>query len=173
MKKSLKSDNQNAPWYKHRWPWILMAGPATVVVAGIVTAGLAVKTWDGLVADDYYKQGLSINKTKNRETSAKEAGISAEISRSGRITQVMLRAKAPGFTPPESLVLRLVHPTRNGLDQQISLIKLSDGVYRGGFKVEPQGRFNIQLEDESAQWRLSGEWKMVDSDESIMLLPPN
>ena len=39
------------PWYFHRWPWILMAGPAAVVAAGIVTAVLAVATADPVVAD--------------------------------------------------------------------------------------------------------------------------
>ncbi len=29
------------PWYREPWPWILMAGPATVVVAGLITAWLA------------------------------------------------------------------------------------------------------------------------------------
>ena len=36
------------PWYRERWPWILMAGPATVVVAGLFTAWLAVRSDDGL-----------------------------------------------------------------------------------------------------------------------------
>ena len=35
---TLRSDNQ--PWYKHRWPWILIAGPATVVVAGVIAYAL-------------------------------------------------------------------------------------------------------------------------------------
>ena len=33
---TLRGDKQ--PWYKERWPWILMAGPAIVVVAGVTTA---------------------------------------------------------------------------------------------------------------------------------------
>ena len=37
------------PWYKERWPWILMAGPAAVIVAGIVTVWLAVVSNDGAV----------------------------------------------------------------------------------------------------------------------------
>ena len=39
------------PWYRHRWPWILMAGPAIVVVAGIATAVIAVATADTIVTD--------------------------------------------------------------------------------------------------------------------------
>jgi len=25
------------PWYRHRWPWLLMAGPLAVLVAGFIT----------------------------------------------------------------------------------------------------------------------------------------
>ena len=55
------------PWYREPWPWLLMAGPAAVVVAGFATLWLAVSSNDGLVADDYYKQGLAINQTLQRE----------------------------------------------------------------------------------------------------------
>ena len=34
------------PWYREPWPWLLMAGPAAVVVAGLITAWIAVKTDD-------------------------------------------------------------------------------------------------------------------------------
>ena len=49
------------PWYKERWPWILMSGPATVIVAGIVTMWIAFATADTLVVDDYYLRGITIN----------------------------------------------------------------------------------------------------------------
>jgi hypothetical protein len=39
------------PWYRHRWPWLLMSGPAIVVVAGIATTIIAVRTADPMVAD--------------------------------------------------------------------------------------------------------------------------
>lgn len=39
------------PWYRHRWPWFLMAGPCTVIVAGTITTIIAVKTADPMVAN--------------------------------------------------------------------------------------------------------------------------
>ena len=38
---TLRSSDSN-PWYKERWPWLLMAGPAIVIVAGFITAWLAI-----------------------------------------------------------------------------------------------------------------------------------
>ena len=39
------------PWYREPWPWILMAGPAVVVGAGIATTVIAVRTADPMVAN--------------------------------------------------------------------------------------------------------------------------
>ncbi|RPI42555.1 MAG: hypothetical protein EHM59_17550, partial [Betaproteobacteria bacterium] len=49
------------PWYREPWPWLLMAAPAAAVLAGAVTLALAIQSYDGLVAEDYYKQGLAVN----------------------------------------------------------------------------------------------------------------
>ena len=61
------------PWYREPWPWILMAGPVAAVVAGAITLWIAVTHQDALVADDYYKQGLAINRTLDRQTAAATA----------------------------------------------------------------------------------------------------
>ena len=50
------------PWYREPWPWILMSGPAAVLIAGAATLWLAFTSSDGLVADDYYVRGLQINR---------------------------------------------------------------------------------------------------------------
>ncbi|GAB3767128.1 hypothetical protein GCM10028796_27770 [Ramlibacter monticola] len=52
-----------APWWKYGHVWLLIAGPATVVVAGFVTAWIAVKSPDPVVEADYYRRGIEINKT--------------------------------------------------------------------------------------------------------------
>ncbi|MCE1249878.1 MAG: FixH family protein [Comamonadaceae bacterium] len=51
------------PWWKYGHVWMLIAGPAIVVVAGFVTLWLAVRQPDPVIAEDYYRQGLEINKT--------------------------------------------------------------------------------------------------------------
>ncbi len=53
----------------HFWALIftyMWAGPLTVIVASVFTLWLAVRSEDGLVADDYYKRGLAINQTLAR-----------------------------------------------------------------------------------------------------------
>ncbi|MGE3346753.1 MAG: FixH family protein [Ramlibacter sp.] len=52
-----------APWWRHGYVWLVISGPALVVVAALATAFIAVTHPDALVAEDYYRQGIEINKT--------------------------------------------------------------------------------------------------------------
>jgi hypothetical protein len=54
--------NESKPWWKHGHVWLLISGPAIVVVAGLVTAWIAAATPDPVVVEDYYRKGLEINK---------------------------------------------------------------------------------------------------------------
>ena len=54
---------QAQPWWKFGHVWMLIAGPAIVVVAGFVTLWLAMSRPDPVVAEDYYRRGVEINKT--------------------------------------------------------------------------------------------------------------
>lgn len=58
-----QSLESGAPWWKFPLVWMVIAGPAVVVVAGFATLWLALRAPDPLVAGDYYRRGLEINKT--------------------------------------------------------------------------------------------------------------
>jgi len=156
------------PWYREPWPWILMSGPAIVVVAGLVTAAIAVATDDGLVADDYYKRGLAINRVIAREERARELGLSATVQFSGAPdrVRVLVDAGATGGAPPR---LKLVNATRAGLDQAIALAPVAPGVYEGAVRMPPEGAWRLHLEDARATWRLTGHWR---TGEAVATLAP-
>ncbi|WP_422846217.1 FixH family protein [Acidovorax sp. M2(2025)] len=52
-----------APWWKFGHVWLIIAGPVIVIIAGFVTLWLALSRPDPVVAEDYYRQGVEINKT--------------------------------------------------------------------------------------------------------------
>lgn len=54
-----------APWWKFGHVWIVVAGPLVVVVASFITLYLAITRPDPVVSEDYYRQGIEINKTLN------------------------------------------------------------------------------------------------------------
>lgn len=53
--------NQAQPWWKFGHVWLVISGPAVVIVAGFVTLYLAISRPDHLVTEDYYQKGVQIN----------------------------------------------------------------------------------------------------------------
>ena len=142
------------PWYREPWPWIVMAGPALVVVAGAITTAIAFRTSDGLVADDYYKRGLMVNRVMEREARARSLGIAAEAMLNGgrNAVRVILASNTP---LPGELRLTLVHPTRSRADQAIELRQVSPGLYEGRLLPVGNAKWRVSLEDAAGTWRLA------------------
>lgn len=141
------------PWYVQGWPWFLLALPTTAVIAGIITLVIAIRTSDGLVVDDYYKEGKAIVQTMNRSNRARELGLIAAMSiRSERI-RIELTAREQGSLP-STLLLTLSHPTREGMDQHFE-IRAEAGRYETGIAALNAGRWLIQIEDKDRTWRLN------------------
>jgi len=156
-------------WRHEPWPWLLMAGPAAVIVAGVITTYLAVGTSDGMVADDYYKRGLAINQTLARDANARQLGLRAQMAFTAEYNRVAITLNGtPAATGP--LLLRLAHPGRPVLDRVLPLTTSSDGLHGGAFPVLTAGRWRITLEDQQHTWRLTGE--VVVPGTPVILLSP-
>ncbi|HJY76427.1 MAG TPA: FixH family protein [Burkholderiales bacterium] len=142
----------SAPWYRQLWPWLLISGPAAVLVAGAVTIWIAFASADGLVAEDYYKQGMAVNKILAREERASALGISLEATLNGSKISIQLH----GATP-EALFVHLAHATRAGHDQRLRLAPVRPGVYEAELSELPAGHWHIVVEDPRASWRIVKE----------------
>ena len=143
------------PWYKEPWPFILASGPLLVVVAGIVTAWIAVRSSDGLVTDDYYRKGLDAGATIARSEVATRAGLVADLHVTADAVRVRLNAADVAFAPPASVVLTISHPTRAGMDQTRTLTRSNDE-YGGELRLPASGHWLVMIEDDAQQWRLLG-----------------
>lgn len=159
------------PWYRDRWPWILMAGPAIVVVAGIATAVIAIESDDGLVTEDYYKRGLAINQTLERAARTAELGLVATVgvAADGAVAVALASASADADARPASLRFRLAHPTRAGEDRAAMLTPEGPGRYVGRVAPVPPGRWRVVVETD--RWRLPS----VEANapiEGVRLVPP-
>lgn len=155
------------PWYREPWPWLLMAGPAFVIVAALYTAWLAVSSSDGLVADDYYKQGLAAGETLERSKHAVELGITARLRLAGDTVKVQLAARMPDQVKPAALQLTLSHPTRAGIDQK-SQLKRVDGEYVGQLHLPASGHWLVLVEDDARTWRLLGSVMLPAAAETVI-----
>lgn len=163
----LKSSDKQ-PWYKEPWPWILMTGPVVVIVAGIVTTWLAIVSNDGLVTDDYYKQGLTVNQRLQRDHKAAAMGLHADVMRSGTNLRLLVGATTDTRLP-EVISVKLAHPTQAGQDQLVKMLSEGQGFYSGQMATEIAGRWIVSIEDPAGEWRLQGEW-LADSGEALRLV---
>ena len=142
------------PWYREPWPWILMAAPAAAIVGCAVTIWLAMATADGLVADDYYRQGLAINREIRRDQVARDLGVAASVEAFNGVLRVRLAGRA---APPEALFAKLVHATRAGHDLRLRLPRVAPETYETALPRLPAGKWRVVLEDPRGEWRVVKE----------------
>ena len=136
-----------------------MAGPTVVIVAGFITAWLAIGSNDGLVDDNYYKVGLSVNQQLKQKQLAAELNLKAvmNVTQDGQSIQLVLNG-LPKEGLPDTLQLRLVHPTRKGEDQTLMLHRQGT-IFSAPLIANPgTGRWKIVIEDPLAGWRMDGVW---------------
>ncbi len=160
----------NKPWYKHRWPWLLMLGPAIVMAACIHIIWLSMEAEDALVVDDYYKQGKAINQDLRRDRVAAELGLKVDMqfaAESGR-----LQGKVSGMmeSAGDDMTIRLVHPTQRAHDLTLNVHADADGSFAVALPALEHTRWRVQLEGQERAWRLHGEWRWPD--QSAIVLQP-
>jgi hypothetical protein len=147
------------PWYREPWPWLLFFPPAVAVVAGLVTMAIAIDSFDGVVSDDYYRQGLAINRSIDREAQARARGLSARLQFNPSGDRV--RVAVSGDVSADGVLrLYLVRAARSGDDQQVELAPLAPGLYEGRLLHPLLGRWHLHLEDAGHRWRISATAQM-------------
>lgn len=160
---------QPPPWYRQFWPWFIMALPFTAVVASIATLIIAIQNPDGLVVDNYYKEGLAINQALERDQRAASLGLIGlvRLDNSAQKLHLTLTASDPAAQHTD-LQLRLVHPTRQDLDRTLTLTH--DGDNRWSTHLEPltSGHWHLQLESAQGNWRLTGRLAQPEQQQAAL-----
>src|SRR6185436_4345001 len=105
------------------------------------TLWLAFASADGLVAEDYYRQGLAINKRLAREDAARRLGITASIA----LEPHRLRGRLHGAAP-EARFVQLAHATRAGYDLRLRLAPVAPGAYEAELDALPRGHWRVVIE---------------------------
>lgn len=169
MSQTVREDSQ--PWYRQFWPWMLISIPALTVVAGIATLWIASREPVALVVDDYYKEGLSVNRDLAKDQIANELQLSTQLNFD--LDSKSTRAVVNGRFNGESLKLAFIHPAKSTLDDSIVLQRQADGAYSGPLPVRAD-RWYLELEDPETDnpWRLKGEIDLRKGH-TVLLLPDN
>jgi len=145
------------PWYRQRWPWLLMLAPGAAMIGGFFMLWLAASANNSLVVDDYYREGRAINLQLARDREAVALGLHGELrgvrDADGAAVVLQLQAK-PGIVWPDTLALSLVHATRAELDASWTMQRVGNGSYRASATLPASGRWQVQIEDPGKAWRL-------------------
>lgn len=134
--------------------WMLIAIPASAVVMGVVMLTLAIQSYSGLVVDDYYKKGKQINRVLARDQFAWELGLAAVLQLEGDERVVVRFDPAVQFIPDGNIELSLVHATKPGLDQKLSMQRIGSHGLTARLELPGDGRWNLFLQ--TPDWRLTG-----------------
>jgi hypothetical protein len=148
------------PWYAQRWPWLLMLGPATVVVAGAFVTFLAVSRPDALVVGDYYKQGQAINQDLRRDRTATGLHLAVQLhfdAQAGRLEGQLTSFGKPLATP---FKLMLAHPTLPERDLSLEARPDASGRFVVVLPALERTHWQVVIEGERRDWRLARSWDL-------------
>lgn len=148
--------------------WFVVGLPLAVVVAAFVTLGIAIRSSDDVVRDDFRKEGLAIYADPARDAAAAEAGARAvlDLDASGTLSAALTLER--GEAPVELLVV-LSHATRAEYDQMVPL-KLRDGLYTGRARALEPGHWYVEITPPGREWRLKGDFR--DAAAGLELVAP-
>jgi len=147
-----------APWYRHRWPWLIMLGPFLVVLAGSYTMWLAYSGQDALVVGDYYRQGKAINRDLTRERAAVSLGLQFALRYDAASGRLLGSISGAGKPVQGAMTLKLVHSTRPEKDIVLPMLADADGNVSARLPMLDMARWQVILEDQERSWRVSGVW---------------
>jgi len=146
------------PWWRHRWPWLLMLGPFLVILAGSYTMWLAYTRQDALVVGDYYKQGKAINQDLRRDRVATSLKLFVAIKYNADQGMLLGRLDSPVKAQQGRLLVHLAHATQPEKDVQLVVQPDADGAFTVALPMLERSRWLVQVENEKRDWRLDGVW---------------
>lgn len=151
-----RKDIDSKPWYRHPWPWILMAIPAASIVVGMAMLTLAINSPGDVVVDNYYEEGRGINQSFAMDHAAEELGISAHLvfESSSQAARIYLQGREEA-----GLQLRIYHAIDSDRDRTLVFLPIGQGEYHNDSQVleevlQSQSNWYVELRNMDDEWRL-------------------
>lgn len=160
----MKPGEQQAaqPWYRQFWPWFVFGLPATVVIACMITIYIAVSNPDSLVKDNYYREGLAVNRDLAAQQAASALGVRAVLHANSSTTDVSVKLRGEFTSPPQQLMLLFIHPNDAQRDMVVPLYAVDAEQYIGELPAAVTGRWHLQLSPaDTREWQVK---KTVQAD---------
>ncbi|TBR38581.1 hypothetical protein CBF23_011870 [Marinomonas agarivorans] len=146
-----------SPWYKQFWPWFVIAIPMSSVFVAVIQISLALQSPNDLVKENYYKEGLGINKVLDKRQKAKELSVAAEVLIDNLTGEIILTTQN---TQASILELSFVHSAIANKDFSLTLNRIAENEYRGQLNKTLQGIWSLYLDSEQG-WQVSARLDMA------------
>lgn len=158
------------PWYRHRWPWFIIALLGCSVTLSLSLVVIAVNNPVNLVSDNYYEAGKGINRSLDRELLARRLNLHARLHLDDLTGEVDLRLS--GDSLPATLELSLLSPTQPDKDRHLLLNRSASdtGRYVGHLEERIAGRRFVEVlgQEQQQTWRLFEE-EVLGQDQTLVL----
>ena len=152
---SMKLDT--LPWYKQGWPWALIAIPLLTVIAGVTTFMIAANDPHSMVVDDYFKRGLAINQSLERERYARSLKLGGSIATDPEANLLLVEMQNLAH-PHSRLKISFFHPTKENLDLEMPLEYLTGNTYIAPLPQFADTFWHVNIEDDKRDWLIKFRW---------------
>ena len=153
----MTEQNENTGNWNQPWLWFTLAPLILSVVLGLTMLAISIKVQDGLVTDDYSKEGLAINERIEREVTAKEKNIQISLKFDDITGDFVADFKSDLEAYPEKLLLEIIHPVKSDLDVIVYLTHQINGRYIGQLAQTVQQKRYLRVSDPD-----NNIWVLVD-----------
>lgn len=161
----MRNPEMQSRWYQIPIVWLVIGIPLFSIVFTLSIVWISVKTFDGVVVDDYYKKGLEINRDLARDRYADEGNLKASVRLDGEQLLIEMSGDAAEVWP-ELLELGFYHPTVSNRDVVVKLEHKGSGTYFAPAPALRYGKWNVVTGTE--KWRLEGNLFHPDKDGFIL-----
>lgn len=133
--------------------WIMWLLPASAVLGGLVTLGIALRGADRALPPGYHWEGEHLDQdfARQRLAASHDIEVVLEWRDAGECTATLRHAP----DDPATLSLMFTHSSDAGLDRVVLLRRAQAGVYGGACAPLPPGRWRVALE--SGAWALRAQ----------------
>ena len=158
-------DTDTRPWYRYRWPWILISMPAVSVVLGVILITTAINNPAILVVDDYYAEGRGINQSMALDDAAEQMQMSVNLAVADKRMTLQLTRAGAADTGEDALRLFVYHVTDNTRDAGFVLLPAVNTA--GLFELAEPAELAVMLQilDSETSWYLevrgaNNDWRL-------------
>jgi hypothetical protein len=154
----MTDSNENQGNWNQPWLWFTLAPLILSVVLGLTMLNISFHIQDGLVTDEYSKEGLTINERIEKEERAKQLNTQIVLSKDISAGELSLQFSSKLDSQPDNLVLELIHPIIKDQDLKLVMTHQGSGRYTTQLDTAPDGKHYLRIQAlHNPDWVLKGE----------------